>query len=251
MRNLLLTMAVAVLLGITGCSILKGITGQDIADFIDLILDEETDQTVLVDSLANLVGDGVVDVTSAPEFVSDVFTQTDTSSTVVIVTGDSPVAVVDAQTDSTSVVDVDPATEYTLSFISASIRERSFKISVVISGVEDVGPFTSFKWDSTVPDSLHFDGISPGTDGVTNGWAGIATNANDQHWKYGRVGGYSSSLAPGNKSGVLVDMFYSGPIKFAEDVIYFDLAFGYGSNIRPVASNPQIDIHRRLIEPTG
>ena len=259
MRKFLLTLVIAAIVGFSGCGFLKNFTGEDIADIIDIILDEETNTTVLADSLVGFIADGVpVTIDSVSVSVPDVnpnipATQVNTSSSVVVIIGNSPVVVAsEARTDVEIVFDEDPATEYTLTFVATPIREGVFKVSVVISGVEDVGQFVSFGFDSTVPNALRFDGVLPGTDGVTNGFAGVAANSNPNHYKYGRVGGYSSSLAPGVKSGVLVDMFYTGPIKFAYNVVYFNVQISQADgNYPPIASNPQIDPNRKLLKPSN
>ncbi len=211
----------------------------------------DSTDAVLIDSLINFIEEPILEPVDKPVGIKPAPIEDNTaakdSSSVIVISGDSPVIVADTPSNDVK------ATEYTVTFVASPVNSESFKVSVVISGVEDVGSFVAFKFDSSIPDSLHYDGMLPGTDGVTNGWAGIATQADDQNWKYGRVGGYASSGNPGKISGVLVDMYYSGPIEFAVEIVYFDMEFNFdvdnGYGLVPLALHPQINLERQLVKP--
>ena len=174
---------------------------------------------VVVDSIA----------TSVEEFVGEATIPSDS--------GDSPVEVV-AKSDDPAASSI-KAEKLSISFVVSKVNGDLHKLSVVVSGAEDVGPFNSFQWDTVISDSLNFEGVLPGTDGVTNGWAGIMANSTRGHAKYGRVGGYSGYVTP-TPSGVLVDMFFRGNPKFIDEVTINNFKISLWATTLPVTSNPRI-----------
>lgn len=187
------------------------------------------------DSLADIaVEEAVLD------FVSDLDTTAvaDEPVEVFVVSGDSPVV---ATKSADPVVSAVADSALSISFVASPVNGDLFKLSIVISNVEDVGIFTAFQWDSVIPDALNFEGVLAGTDGVTNGWAGIMANATKGHAKYGRTGGYTSSAAPGKVSGVLVDMYFRGPIGLADQVTLYNFKISFYAIALPVHDNPRIE----------